>query len=79
MEQKGKKPFECNVCYTAFSQKGDLKRHMESVHKGKKPFECNVCYTAFSKKGKSILYQFMKQRSHSSAMFVILLFLKKEI
>ena len=31
--------------------KGNLDKHMKSIHEGKKPFECNVCYTAFSQKG----------------------------
>ena len=34
-----KKPFKCNDCGTAFSQKGDLKIHIEQVHEGKKLFK----------------------------------------
>ena len=28
--------YECSICNTIFKQKGNLKRHMESVHEGKR-------------------------------------------
>ena len=31
-----KKPHKCPICDHSFSQKNDLKRHVESVHEGKK-------------------------------------------
>ena len=35
--------FKCEVCDYSCSQKGDLKKHVISVHEGKKPFKCEVC------------------------------------
>ena len=34
-----------------FSQKGNLKRHVASVHEGKKPFKCKVCDYKSSRQG----------------------------
>ena len=49
---KGKNYYKCNDFNASFSQKGDLNRHVISVHEGKKPFKCNVCDACFSHKGK---------------------------
>ena len=40
----------CNIFDVAFSQKQNLKGHIESVHKGEKPFKCNICDAAFARK-----------------------------
>ena len=45
--EEGNKSLKCNDCGKTFSQKGDLNRHIRSVHEGKKPFKCNICGTAF--------------------------------
>ena len=37
-----------NDCGKVFSQKHDLKGHIESVHEEKKPFQCDVCGARFS-------------------------------
>ena len=47
---EGKKPFKCNICDTAFSQKQKLNGHVKSVHEGMEPFKCNICDKAFSYK-----------------------------
>ena len=45
-----KKPFKCNICDTSFTKKGNLKKHVASVHEGKKPFQCNICDASFAQK-----------------------------
>ena len=35
---EGKEPFKCQTCHACFSQKGDLNKHIASVHEKKKPF-----------------------------------------
>ena len=32
------------------SQKGDMNKHVASVHEGKKPFKCDICDRSFSLK-----------------------------
>ena len=37
------RPFRCVKCNRCFSQKVNLKRHIESVHEGIKPLKCHKC------------------------------------
>ena len=48
---EGIKAFKCKECDTEFAQKGDLKRHIESIHKGIKLFKCNICNAEYTLKG----------------------------
>lgn len=38
----GDKPFVCDVCHRAFSQKGNLQTHMKR-HVDGKPLSCHIC------------------------------------
>eukprot|EP01083_Nonionella_stella_P268546 907923_1 len=42
----------CESCDTTFTLKGNLKRHINSVHEKLRPFSCESCNTAFSQKQK---------------------------
>ena len=44
------KPFKCRVCDMAFSQLGNLNRHMR-VDMGDKRYKCHVCDKAFGLAG----------------------------
>ena len=44
---EGKKPFKCDICDANFTQKPNLKQHIESDNEGKKPFKCDMCDTSF--------------------------------
>lgn len=38
------KPFQCNLCYSRFTQSGSLKTHLANVHDLKKVvFKCAYC------------------------------------
>lgn len=39
--------FQCELCDKAFTQAGNLKRHMRNVHEGRKDFECPECGKKF--------------------------------
>ena len=41
----------CEICNKTFSTKGNLKKHVSSVHERKKPFECEICNKVFFEKG----------------------------
>ena len=42
----GEKPFPCNQCPKAFSDRGNLKTHLR-LHSGEKTFPCNQCLKDF--------------------------------
>ena len=44
--------FKCTLCdNAAFTQKHNLKKHIESFHEGKKAFICNICDLRFTQNG----------------------------
>ena len=40
---KGDRPYNFNICNTAFKHKRDLGHHVKGVHEKIKPFKCDVC------------------------------------
>ena len=40
---------KCNTCDADFVSKGDLNRHIASVHEGRK-VQCDLCASSFTKK-----------------------------
>ena len=57
----------------------NLKLHIEAVHEENKPFKCDRCCADFMKKCalNSHIEVIIKERNHSSVIFVIKSFLKK--
>ena len=46
------KEFKHTLCdNAAFTQKHNLKKHIESFHEGKKAFRCNICDLRFTQNG----------------------------
>merc|ERR1712080_236072 len=44
------KPYYCETCGKCFSQKSNVKQHIEDVHVKTKKFSCEVCDKRFSQK-----------------------------
>ena len=47
---KEKKTHRCSICDSIFSEKGSLKRHIESVHEKKSHISVHFVITALMKK-----------------------------
>ena len=65
--------FNCNICESSFTQKGQMSRHVASVHEGKKPFKCNICATRFARKThlNACLERLIKDRIFSNIIFIM--------
>lgn len=48
---EGGRPFQCNHCEYAATQRGALKTHILSVHEKRKPFSCLKCEYSATQKG----------------------------
>ncbi|KAL5005623.1 hypothetical protein ScPMuIL_016781 [Solemya velum] len=45
----GERPYKCDICGQAFSEKGTLTKHIRT-HTGERPYKCDICGQAFSEK-----------------------------
>lgn len=45
----GERPFKCETCDAAFSEKSHLTRHRRT-HTGEKPYKCEICVSCFTQK-----------------------------
>ena len=66
----------CQICDYIYSTKTNLKNHIDAVHEGKKPHKW---VAALQQTVKLMLIQFMMERSHINARFVITAFQEKII
>ncbi|CAH2044890.1 unnamed protein product, partial [Iphiclides podalirius] len=47
----GEKRYSCHACGLAFSDNGNLARHVRALHANHRPFSCHLCDKAFSRSG----------------------------
>ena len=50
LQQSMKKRKKCDICNENFSQRGNLNRHVATVHEEKKQFKCDICNDDFKSK-----------------------------
>ena len=51
-----KRSFECSFCFTRFSNKGNMYKHITAIHEGEKPIKskCIICDKSFFNKYTAI-------------------------
>ena len=42
------RPFKCDLCDKRFGEKGNQRKHMQSVHMNHRPFQCHLCPSSFA-------------------------------
>lgn len=47
---RNERPFVCNLCGHAFSQKNNLNMHLR-IHSGERPYQCHLCGKTFRTQG----------------------------
>ncbi|XP_036599478.1 zinc finger protein 260-like [Trichosurus vulpecula] len=50
------KPYECNLCKQAFTNRSGLGKH-QRIHSGEKPYKCNQCGKAFAQNHNLLTHQ----------------------
>lgn len=45
------RPFGCSICTATFKAKGDMQRHVVSIHEQRRPHACTQCAKSFSHRG----------------------------
>lgn len=55
---KKARPFQCDLCKSCYTQKGDMVRHIRYVHEGLRPFQCRLCGNSFGR--RSVLNKHIK-------------------
>jgi len=51
--RRNERPFVCNLCGHAFSQKNNLNMHLR-VHSGERPYQCHLCGKTFRTQGNGL-------------------------
>merc|ERR1712008_505529 len=46
----GGQKFKCSICDASFTENGNMKKHIKSVHEGQK-FKCSICDSSFTQSG----------------------------
>ncbi|KAG0426249.1 hypothetical protein HPB47_022547 [Ixodes persulcatus] len=54
------RPFECQVCHTAFAHRVSLTNHLRT-HRAERPFQCPMCLDTFKQRGNLTMHL----RSHA--------------
>ena len=47
---ESRKPYKCDICSEAFTQKNSLKKHCDRKHQERKHYDCPICKTSFTSK-----------------------------
>lgn len=45
----------CKICGHCFTQVGDMRKHMRTVHEGLRPYRCDMCERSFGENGRFLL------------------------
>lgn len=54
----------CNECGASFPKRGNLARHVQTVHLKLKPFQCEICFARFGYKNHLKRHQVVHQRGN---------------
>ena len=63
--QEGPRNFKCVFCEKSYTQSGNLKTHIKTVHEGQRNYKCDLCEKCFTESGTLKIHKEVHERQNN--------------